>query len=213
VGTAASQAVELTVGIDRRHEREVRACKETLATLEQQEKELKITLEAARKMIDETAEELGDVAQAQDRCMVQKRQLEEKLRGFEVADNEEERKIITGLIEGLAAKIVAIDDQVAGLMQKDDQLRLLVVEKEKAIKEGQIKSQELKEQITVLDEALKVDPGIPVVKVSGTIHAKTLVAGPLKKISLQEAMHCVRISETQMEGGGNRWQIKISNLR
>jgi hypothetical protein len=71
---------------------------------------------------------------------------------------------------------------------------------------------EHEEQITILEETLKVDPGIPVIKVSGTVYAKTEVSGLYKSFIIPQNMSGVRIFETENTSGGKH-QIKISKLR
>ena len=69
-----------------------------------------------------------------------------------------------------------------------------------------------KEEMDILDETLKVDPGLPIIKVSGTIHSRTKINGPHKKMILPERMHNIRIAETKAETGG-KWELAISSLR
>jgi hypothetical protein len=73
--------------------------------------------------------------------------------------------------------------------------------------------EQVKETIALLDETLTVNPGIPVVKVSGTIHAKTHILARHKEITLPRDMQTVRIAESLSDSAGHKYQIKISNLR
>ncbi|MBI5895083.1 MAG: DUF342 domain-containing protein [Desulfobacterales bacterium] len=157
IGTQAARPSELIVGVDFKFERDMNALKEQMADLERRKAEAANAIIALKGQIDKMDAELGRVAQEQDGCMVQKRQLEEKLKGPEISKN--------------AAQ----------------------------------------EQIGLLEEAAKVDPGIPVVKASGIVFAKTFVAGPHRKILIPEDMHNVRIAESQEDP--KQYQMKISSLR
>ena len=84
---------------------------------------------------------------------------------------------------------------------------------EKSLKTLQTFIEESLEKMELLEESVKVDPGLPVVKVSGTIYNKTQIIGPHKEMSIQEDMHKVRIAESKEDPNSNKYQIKISSLR
>jgi hypothetical protein len=69
------------------------------------------------------------------------------------------------------------------------------------------------EKVSLLEESAKVDPGIPVIRVEGTIYNKTQIIAPHKEMVLDEDMQKVRISEAKEDPNSNKYQIKISNLR
>jgi uncharacterized protein len=212
IGTEAAKPSELTVGIDRRYEREMKRSKELLQILEQQEKDLSLAVAGLREILGKVAGELGVIAQEQDQYSVQRRQFEGQLERFESVEAEEERALLIDMIEELNQKIAVIDEKVAALMQKDDVLRVQLVDTEKnhLLVKNQIK--ETRDYMTVLEDSVQLDPGIAMVKVSGTVQSKTLVVGPYKKLTVPQTMHCVRIAESKMEFGANRWQMKISDL-
>ena len=191
----------------------MQACKDSLATLEQQEAELIETEARLRTEIDQTGTDLGDAAQVQDKYMVQKRQLDEKLTGPKAVTDEQERAKLAGLVADLQARETEVEDKIHALMEQDDQLRarLQACEQDQVAAREQVEA--LKAEMLRLEETLKADPGLPVIKVNGTIYARTTVAGLHKKLKLTQDMVAVRIAESKTEPGGNAWQIKISNLR
>ena len=213
IGTEASLASEIIVGIDRRYERDMQVHKETLAALEKQQADLTTGQTALREQLDKINTELGDIAQEQDKCMVQRRQLEEKLRGPKAVKDEEERNMVAKLVEELGARNEAYDKQVNDYMERDDQIRAQLDETAKKLVQTHQQIEALKNEMTLLDEALKVDPGVPVVKVSGTVFAKTSVAGLNRKLIIPKDMRSVRIAESKNESTGNKWEIAISPLR
>ncbi|MFZ1983838.1 MAG: flagellar assembly protein A [Desulfatitalea sp.] len=208
VGTQAARPSELIVGVDFKFERDMKACKEELADLERRKTEAANAVTALKSQIDLMGAELGQVAQEQDGCMVQKRGLEAKLNGPEIANNPEKRSLLEELIGDLAAKYDALDNRVQAIMAMDDQVRSQITLHKNNLKESEQQITATQEHMNILEEAAKVDPGIPVVKASGIVFAKTLVAGPHRKILLPQDMHNVRIAESQEEH-----QMKISSLR
>jgi uncharacterized protein len=211
VGTHAARPSELIVGVDFKFERDMKACKELLADLERRKTEAVNAITALKGQIDLMDAELGQVAQEQDGCMVQKRQLEEKLKGPEIAKNPEKRSLLEELIGDLAAKYDSLDKRVQTIMAMDDKVRSQIGQHQSNIKEFEQQTTATQEQINILEEAAKVDPGIPVVKASGIVFAKTLVAGPHRKILIPQDMQNVRIAESQEDP--KQYQMKISSLR
>jgi uncharacterized protein (DUF342 family) len=76
IGTQAARPSELIVGVDFKFERDMNALKAQIADLERRKTETANAIIALKGQIDRLDSELGTVAQEQDGCMVQKRQLE-----------------------------------------------------------------------------------------------------------------------------------------
>lgn len=211
IGTEAAKPCELNVGIDFKFERDMEAAKEALADLQEKAAGSEAEIAVLKGKIDELDAELGAVAQEQDGCMVQKRRLEEKLKDEAIAQNPAKRGTIEELIGDLAKKYDELDGQVHHIMSQDDKVRSKIADLEKEIKEGEAQSEALQEEMGVLEEAARVDPGVPVVKVSGTVYSKTLVVGLHKKIVIPENMQNVRIGESEEQP--KKFAMKISALR
>lgn len=213
VGTEASMPSELVVGVDRNYERGMLRCKQTLVELEHQEAELVGTEENLRKQLDKIGTELGEAAQIQDKFMVRRRRLDEKMVGPKAVADGEERLMLARLVDELTQKEARIDENVNALMDQDDKLRAQLSECEQAQVAVREKTEAVKTEMDQLEEALKADPGVPVVKINGAVYARTIIAGLHKKLKLSEDMTSVRIAESKVESGANAWQINISNLR
>jgi chromosome segregation ATPase len=201
------------VGVDHQYERDMKMHKKALADLESLTIEADGLLEPIKQRIDELTSELGKLAQEQDSFMVQKHQFEEQLQGVgpNAVKDEEESEMLRDLIAELDENSAAIDEKVKTLMAEDNKTRLQLAGRTKALENVDQEIEEHKEQITILEDTLKVDPGIPVIKVSGTVHAKTEVSGLYKSFIIPQTMTGVRIFETESSSGGKH-QIKISKL-
>jgi hypothetical protein len=211
IGTQAARPSELIVGVDFKFERDLNAIKEHMVDLERRKAEATGAIIALKGQIDKMDAELGRVAQEQDTSMVQKRQLQEKLKGPEISKNQEKRALLEELIGDLANRYEALDKRVQELMTTDDMARSQITQHHNSLKEIDQLSAAAQEQIGLLEEAAKVDPGIPVVKASGMVYAKTFVVGPHRKILIPEDMHNVRIAESQEDP--KQYQMNISSLR
>lgn len=211
IGTEAAKPSELIVGVDFKFQRDMEAAKEELAALQQKITESEAEIAVLKGKIDELDAELGAVAQEQDGCMVQKRRLEEKLNNEAIAQNPAKRGMIEELISDLAQKYDELDGKVHHIMSQDDKVRSKIAELEKGIKESEEQSEALHEHMSVLEEAARVDTGTPVVKASGTVYSKTLIAGPHKKVVVPENMQNVRIAESEEQP--KQYAMKISTLR
>lgn len=214
IGTEASKPAKLVVGVDHQYERDIKMHKEALANLEKQKIEATGLKEQIEKQLDAVTAQLGKLAQEQDSFMVQKRQFEEQLQGVgpNAVKDEEESEMLRDLIAELDENSAALDEKVQAMMAEDDKVRLQLAGRNKALQTIDEALEEHKEQITILEDTLKVDPGIPVIKVSGTVYAKTEVTGLYKSFIIPQTMSGVRIFETESPSGGKH-QIKISKLR
>lgn len=211
IGTVAAKPSELTVGVDFKFERDFKACNEALAELELKKSETQTKVVNLKKKIDELDAELGQVAQAQDGCMVQRRQMEGKLQEPAIANNQEKRSKMEELIGELGAKYDEMDKKVQLIMAQDDQVRAQITHYTQALGDMDKQMEELRERIELLQETAKLDPGVPVIKAGGMVYSKTLVIGPHKKMIIPKEMQGVRIAESQEDG--KQYQIKISSLR
>ncbi len=215
IGSEASNPNELIVGIDRKYERDSATHKEELAELERQLQDVTAAGTKLKLRLEEIATEMGTLVQEQDSYLVQKRQFEEQLRGEgpNPVGDDEERMMLEEMIGELVDANEAIDAKVAAMMKDEDRARLQSTGVDKSIKILVEHIEKCKDKIALLDESQKVDPGIPVIKVSGTIAAKTDIKGPHKNMILPKHMQTVRIAESTSDAAGKKYQIKISNLR
>lgn len=214
IGTEASKPAKLVVGIDHQYERDMKMHKAALVDLEQQKIAAADLMEQIHVRLNAVTSKLDKLAQEQDGFIMQKRQFEEQLQGVgpNAVKDEEESDMLRDLIAELDENSAAMEEKIQALMAEADKVRLQHAGRNKALQEMDATIKEHKEQITVLEDTLKVDPGIPVIKVSGTVYAKTEVSGQHKSFIIPQTMSGVRIFETETSSGGKH-QIKISKLR
>jgi hypothetical protein len=215
IGSEASHPCNLTVGIDRLYQRDMAACEEELASLKQRLKEAEKVVPELQERLASTSGELGALAQEQDSFMVQKRQFEQQLSGEgpNPVKGDEERLMLEEMIAELEENNKGIELRVDELMQKEDRIKKQFEGLEKGRRMLESSIEKIREQISLLDDNLAVDPGIPVIKVSGTIYSKTHIITRSKEMILPKDMTAVRIAESLSDTVGHKYQIKISGLR
>ncbi len=215
IGSPASTPCQLTVGFDRRYERELEAFQIELEELKGQKAHLEVTLPEHKAQLASLETSMAAVAREQESYMLQKKQFEEQLRGEgpNPVKDDEEKFMLKEMIAELVEKINEFDEESTKLGKAADQMRVKITGVEKSLKTLQELYQEGQEKIELLEESAKVDPSLPVVKVSGTIFNKTRFIAPHKEMIIQEDMHKVRIAESREDPNSSKYQIRISSLR
>ena len=201
IGSEGSTPCVLTVGYDRQYERDMAACKTEKDELKQQLTEAEKAHPQSNQELESISREIGALAQEQDKYMLQKRQFEEQLRGEgpnPVDENDEEEKMmLEEMIAELVEKNSELDTRLRTLMAKEDKARMLSAGVEKRLKILGEHIEKISEKIEVLEASQEVDPGIPELKVNGTLFNKTKIIGPHKEMAIPQDMTSVRIAETK----------------
>jgi len=215
IGSAASHPCRLAVGFDRKYERDLEACQLEMEELKGQRIHVEASLPEHRSQLTAIEANLAAITKEQESYLLQKRQFEEQLRGEgpNPVQDEEEKFMLEEMIAELIEKNEEIDARVADLKANADKVSIKILGVEKTLKTLEEFTAKGREKIELLEESVKVDPGIPVVKVSGTIFNKTEIIGPHKEMNLPEDMHKVRIAEAKEDPNSNKYQIRISSLR
>lgn len=217
IGSEGSTPCELTVGFDRKYERDMADCKAQKDELARQMADAQALHPKICQDLDAISKEIGVLSREKDNFKQQKRQFEEQLRGEGPKpvdeDDEEERMMLEDMISELEDNNEKLDAKVKSMMAEEDKARAQADSIEKHIQILATQIEELKEKMEVLEASQEVDPGMAEVKVHGTIFNNTAIKGPRKEIIISEDMHRVRIAETKVDPDSNRYQMKISNLR
>ena len=215
IGTEASKSSEIVVGIDRQMEREADAIKAKIRTIKAEREELPKLLQNLKKRSDEVNTRLGDVAQEQDRCMVQHRRLQEKVEAGTLKPGSDELEKLQQTILELKARQDAYDDDVARLMEEDESVGQEITATQTAITEGAATIQELNARLDAISEAQKVNRGVATVKIGGNIFSGTQITGPHCMLVLQEDLKRLSIIETDKpdHDGAKRWRFELNPFR
>jgi len=215
IGTEASKSSDLIVGIDQQREREVESIAAEIRAIKAERETLPKLLENLKEQSDQINTRLGEVAQEQDKCMVQHRYIQEKVdAGLLKQGNAAAEKLQQTILE-LKAKQEAYDQEVAQLMEQDDAVSQEIAGTETKIVESKERIEELNTRLDEIAEARKTDQGIAAVKVGGNVYSGTKFTGPHSVLVLQEDLKRLSIFETDKPDheGVKRWRFELAPFR
>lgn len=215
IGTKASNPSELIVGIDRQLERASDDVKAKIQSLKAESKNLPKLLEGLKKRSDRINTRLGEVAQEQDKCMVQIRNLQAHLEsGILKQEGADEAKLHMIMAE-LQARQDAYDHDVAQLMEEDEAITRELAATEKATPENAAAIEQLGQQLDAITETLKQNDGLATVKIGGNVFSGTKITGPNSFLVLHEDLKRLSIMETDKpdHGGVKRWRFELNPFR
>jgi hypothetical protein len=215
IGTEASKSSELIVGIDQQMEREAEAIKSQIQTIKAERENLPKLLENLRKRSDQVNTRLGEVAQEQDKCMVQHRRLQEKVEAGLLQQGGAASEKLQLTITELKAKQDAYDQDVDQLMAEDESISQEISTAESAIRESAETIQALNQRLEEISDAQKEDRGVASVKIGGNVFSGTSITGPHAALVVQEDLKRLSIVETDKpdHDGLKRWRFELSPFR
>ena len=215
IGTEAAKSSEMIVGIDQRMEREVDTIKGEIQRIKAECENLPKLLQNLRKQSDQINTRLGEVAQEQDKCMVQHRRLQEKVEtGLLKRDGAAAAKLQQTITE-LSVKQAAYDHDVTQLMEADESINNEIAATETAITQSATTIQDLNTRLDLLNEARKRSHGVAVVKIGGDVFSGTKITGPHCSLVLKEDLKRLSIVETNKPDheGVKRWRFELNPFR
>jgi uncharacterized protein (DUF342 family) len=215
IGSAGSNPCKLVVGFDRRFERDMAASQAELEELNNQKTQVEAALPELEAKLADARARVSKVADERQSYLTQKQQFEEQLRGEgpNPVEGEEEKLMLQEMIAELDEKDKQMNDRLADMDKEPEQIQIKIVTIENSFKSLEQLISDGQEKIALLEESANLDPGIPVIRVEGTLYGKTRIIAPHKEMVLDEDMQRVRISEAREDPNSSKYQMKISNLR
>jgi uncharacterized protein len=215
IGSVGSNPCRLCVGFDRKFERDMAAGQSEIEELNNQKTQVETSLPELQAQLAAAEDRISKISNERQSYLTQKQQFEEQLRGEgpNPVEGDEEKGMLEEMIAELDEKDKEMNTRLADMGKPVDQIRMKIVTLENSLKALEQLIAEGREKVELLEESAKVDPGIPVIRVEGTIYGKTQIVAPHREMVLDEDMRKVRISEAKEDPNSNKYQIKISNLR
>ena len=215
IGTKASKPSELIVGIDRQLERAADAVKTEIQAIKAALENRPKLLKNLKKQSDQLNTRLGEVAQLQDKCMVQRRHLQEKVEAGLLKKGSAAAEKLQKNITELKANQDAYDQDVARLMDEDESIGREIAETETAIAESATTLQALNAKLDVITETQERNHGVAMVKLGGNIFSGSKVTGPHSARVLREDLKRLSIVETDKpdHDGAKRWRFDLNPFR
>jgi hypothetical protein len=216
IGTEMSPPSRLAIGVDAHIEQELTGIKNAILKREENRNQLKAKLGMLDVEEQSLHQKITQLAQVQDRCLVEKRSLLENLEKLRaaapantVADTEKK-------IKELDQKAIAAEAELAGLFDKQDQTekRMQEIELERKLLKEEL--EEFKEEKNAIIEWSKNQKSVAAITVSSQIHAGTQISGVHTKIHLKEMLSHVRIQEVKLsnpDAPTPEWEMRIAPFK
>lgn len=200
IGSESAGPSKLTIGVDFKAKREKNDLKNRIAKNQKELAGVESTIITLKEESDLLNIKLGEIAQVQDKYIVEHRKLIE-LSETDISKANE-----------LEKNIHAIDKEVAKLINEDEQVIEQIKETEFIINGCKDQVNEFKKKIDEINKKSESDKTVAIVKASGKIYQGTRINGRNSSINIEEIVQCATISEKKVTspGAGHLWKMKIS---
>ena len=214
IGSSTSSACQFLVGVDHSYDRKIDERRRTIAASDTKRKEVKRSIEILRGKFSDLEEELGEVAQTEDRFMVQKMTLSKKLEALERVGDETQIQKAQQVLEYLDGKIEETQNKVQDLMARQDEITDIIDAQEEEILRLTVESDDLYDEIEKLQEQAIRDKGLPRVRVKGEVAAGTVIKGPNTSLATKESHKRVNIRELDVSKPDfpTLWSMTVTRL-
>jgi uncharacterized protein len=209
IGTEASRPNTLVVGVDHRRAREAKTLKNKLSVLKKEKKRLASELETAQRREEEVSRALGDAAQLQDRQMVKIRDIEAQQKDPSVTRDQKKLGRVGKKLKYLLSKQEAQDAAVESLMAQDEAISAKRAALASDLEHTDQGLDRLTAEMEALGAASETDQGIPLVKVAGTLAARTVINGPKTSLTIREEQQRVQVMETDRPDAEGRRKLRM----
>ena len=215
IGSEAARPSRLEVGIDHRLKRGLNDIQNQIEVLKKEAKRREDALQAQRRQAEQTAGELGAVAQEQDRYMVQIREIDTALKDPKLRQQLTQTQKMEKKRRYLESKKAQTDVRVEKLLAADEAQSAVLARLDQDLNDARLGLVRLDEEMAQIKESLTNDIGMAVVKASGDVAAGTIVSGPRASLTLPEPRQRVHIFETNAadDEGRRYWRMKTVPLR
>lgn len=198
IGSETAKPCTLVIGVDERVEREVARIGESLTRMKAKKGELENQIARLNAKSARVNKQLGDLAQVQDRSMVEQRSLKEKMAAFAGRDAGPEQEEILQQLDNLESDIAELDVAVGRLLDGYEAASLEVEQAQRTRQETEERIQELAEDMGATMARSREAKGAPVLTVKGKVFAGTSVKGPFASLVFKEDH--TRITMKEMKG-------------
>ena len=215
IGSEAARPSRLEVGIDHRLKRRLNNVQHQIEVLKKEAKRREDALQVQRRQAEQTAGELGAVAQEQDRYMVQVREIDTALKDPKLRQQLNETQRLEKKRRYLESKKAQTDVRVEKLLAADEAQAAALARLDQDLQDARLGLARLNEEMAQIQESLTNDIGMAVVKAAGDVAAGTIVCGPRASLTLPEPRQRVHIFETNAPDDAGRcyWRMKTAPLR
>jgi predicted Zn finger-like uncharacterized protein len=213
IGSETARPCTLIMGVDERVEREVARIGENISRLRSKKSELENQIARLTAKSARINKQLGELAQVQDRAMVEQRTLKEKMTIPEGCEVGLEQEGTRQRLHNLESNIAELEGAVERLLDRYEVVSLEVEQGQRAIQQTEDKIRELTEDMAATMASSKDVKGSPELAVRGKIFAGTYVKGPFASMVFKEDLARATMKEVKGSPSDPTPQWKISDSR
>ena len=212
IGTQISKPCRLKAGAQDHIEKEVKGIHHALSRRRERLEELRSRRQALEQEELETHREMAELAQVQDRAMVEQRSLREETEDLRKKGKKEQLVQAENRVKELDAKIKTADEATNRLFDKQDQLLQDKTDIQKRIKNMEGEIEELNAEKQAIVEYARKQKRVPVVKAIGSILADTIISGAHSSMVLERTVRNVSVREVKITDPDSerKWEIRIT---
>ena len=210
VGTDLSAPCRLTVGVGDHIEAELEGIENAIGRREEGLENMRQEIESLEKRQQEIHKKIADLAQVQDRALVDQRPLKQQLDTLSSSDEEKRRELESG-IAALDMRVHNAESTLGDLFDQQDKLALKIEEMQAQAEQIQDDILELKHESEAIRHWAKSQKKAAAIKVSGSVVQGTIISGPHARSVLKDTCRHVTIREVKNTDPDSavEWEIKI----
>jgi hypothetical protein len=195
IGSEISKPCNLMVGEDERIKNEIDRLKEAVLLKIQDHKKLKRRLEEIKDEPKKIEKQIAEMAQVQDKRMVRKRNIEERIKELKETGNKARIEDAEADLKILVSELETGEKNLENLFNKQDRIIEEIPDIQKKIKDTKSEIKEMKFKISEIIEWSEREKGIPEVRVKDIIFADTTINGFYSSRQLTRDYKSVLIKE------------------
>ena len=196
LGSTGSNPCRLTVGVAYRLQKEVEGINHQIAELKGELEPLREQKKQSLEKVKALDKEIEDLADKEAPCMAQQVALQKSLESSRERLTPEQIAKAETVLKQLDARLGQIQEAAEEKFNEQERATEAVESAQKGLASREKEITGLELIIRLVAESEK-DPGIPLVKVYGTLAARTSISGPLSSITVEEDFQRVRVQETE----------------
>ncbi|MBL7180562.1 MAG: DUF342 domain-containing protein [Desulfobacterales bacterium] len=215
IGSEMSKPCSLMVGVDLITKKEIDKIMALIPSKKKEIEELKHVENTLNQESKQAENEIGDLAQLQDRSMVERRKIQAELAEHGKANDQAQLQNAKTVLQELDLEIKAREKNLEKLFNLQDRISEQLSDIHQKIKVHESEVRELEERITELTEWSKNGNAVSEVKVNGVIFQDTTIDGIYSSLILKQACKNAHIKEhkIQRSGGAVQWEMRVSTLK
>jgi uncharacterized protein (DUF342 family) len=212
IGTQISKPCRLKAGTEDHIEKEVKGIHNAISRRQERLEELRSREQDLEQEEGETHREIAELAQVQDRAMVEQRSLREEAEDLKKKGKKEQLVQAENRVKELDMKIKTADEAMNRLFNRQDQVLADKTDIQNGIKNMEEEIEELNAEKQAIVEYARKQKRVPVVKAIGSILADTIISGAHSSTVLEKTVQNVSVREVKITDPDSerKWEIRVT---